>query len=194
MKENLFEYLYVFFNSDEDVMGYIIHIFRPMTIKLIHSSVYKDLSCDFLRNEYIAIADLVLYECILQCRTDQYCTFPAFYRLALKNRLYDRIMYESRRKLVLDVLSLDTYTDNMPYVFEYQSQSCELSVHETVMTKLVCDAYLSKIKDLLTEEEFRIFLLRNDGYSIKEIAEILETTVARVKYLVKKIKKCISLI
>lgn len=62
------------------------------------------------------------------------------------------------------------------------------------MTKLVCDAYLSKIKGLLTEEEFRIFLLRNDGYSIKEIAEILETTVARVKYLVKKIKKCISLI
>lgn len=51
MKENLFEYLYVFFNSDEDVMGYIIHIFRPMTIKLIHSSVYKDLSCDFLRND-----------------------------------------------------------------------------------------------------------------------------------------------
>lgn len=44
MKENLFEYLYVFFNSDEDVMRYIIHIFRPMTIKLIHSSVYKDLS------------------------------------------------------------------------------------------------------------------------------------------------------
>ncbi len=190
MQENLYEWIYSYFLMDEQAFKALVQYFRPITVAILYM-LTPNLKDDYDRNKYLAYADQILYDCLILCRTDQYSKLKGFYRKVLKNRLIDLLKKEFNHspQRFYSVVSLDELEGNMSSYYYYIDSQFKMSVHDQIMVKLESDDLMKEIQADLSADEWTIFLLKKNGFTSKDIADILQISIRKVSYTLSKIKK-----
>ncbi len=190
MQENLYEWIYSYFLMDEQAFKALVQYFRPITVAILYM-LAPNIKDDYDRNRYLLYADQVLYDCLILCRVDQYSKLKGFYRKVLRNRLIDLLKTEFNHspERFYTVVSLDELDGNMSSYYYYIDNRFKMSVHEEIMLKLESDDLMEEIQAGLSPDEWTIFLLKKNGFTSKDIADILQISVRKVSYTLGKIKK-----
>ena len=192
MKPNIYEWIYLYFQRDEEALPLLIKYFRPITLSII-SNRFKHRRIESATwNECVSLADSVLNDCINRCKVDQYPMFKALYRTSLNNRLIDRnrTEYVHTPEHHVDVLHLDCFVnDNMCHYISEAIADPRVNVHQDVIVKCDVEQKYNELPIYFTAYERQILEWKRLGYTTAEIADRLNVNVRHVRYILLKMKK-----
>lgn len=191
MQESVHEAIYRYFYKDEEALLQLISYFRPVTISILYDFLQGRKIDDASRNEYLVMADEALVNCLMNCRTDQYYSFKAYYKVVYRHVLIDTIRRDkmNRLKQHYQIVSLDecVHEDNYHYMSDYVKDP-NMNVHESVMVDLM-NAYIeNQLRKHFSDFECQIVQLRRKGFTNREIAQMHSITTRKVRYILTKIK------
>ena len=189
MKENIYEYIYLFFCKDQEALHSLIQLMRPTTSYIIRQKGMYYLRQDHILMDYYSLADHLLYECLLRCQTDRYQTFTAFYKRSLAHRIidYNRMYKNHCVEANVPTLHLDQYVREYAHSLVADHQD----VHKQTMAWIHWESIEEQLQRVFSKQEIRIFQLKQNGYSAAEIAETYQMSIRKVRYILTKMKKWI---
>lgn len=194
--KNVHELIYLFYLQDEEALQLLIEYYRPMVRAITASRIQSKKVDPLVIKEYLSLADTLLVDCLYRYRTDINKDFTSLYRQSFKNRSLDLLEKNARKSFSYysTPISMDQKIaeDESIYLRDIIPAQ-KMDVQNIAFSKI----QLQKIEDALdahfTGEEARIFYLKKAGYTNKDIAEMLNISVKKVRYVLQKIKKwCIT--
>lgn len=189
---NINEYIYLFFQKDEEAIQLLIDYFRPMLGAICTAKGIRDNTNIVSRADIFSEADALLIKCLYQYRPDMAMGFNTYYRHSVSNLITDLFRYWSRHAIdyMNDTISLDSRISEAHdhYLGDF-TEVLDYDVHHEVMIKLEWERCLSKASTLLSPIERTILDKKIAGWSSAEIAESYGVTMKKVQYTMRKVKK-----
>lgn len=189
---NINEYIYLFFQKDEEALPILIEYFRPMLSAICSSRGIHDHSNIVSRSDIFSEADALLIKCLYQYRPDMTMGFSSYYRHSVRNLITDLYRYWSRHAIdyMNDTISLDSrISDQHNHYLGDFTEASDYDVHHEVMVKLEWERCISKASCLLSPVENEILARKIEGWTSAEISQALGITMKKVQYTLRKVKK-----
>lgn len=190
MKRNINELIYYYFMNDEEAFSALIEAFRPTTVAIIQHRFHTRYAGD-----YLPLSDCVLYECLQRCRVDRWPFLKSFYSRVLENRLIDALRMEQTHSIqnYYPVFHLDqSVREDIEHYASDLIADPKMHIHEDVMVHTQKDYLYTLMNQNFTKEELDILVLKQQGYSTNEIAQLYQYSVRKVRYILRKIKKWVQ--
>lgn len=180
MKYSDYELIYMV-KENEEALEYMLKKYEPLFRKLSRSFMFK------CKNSGIDVEDIVQYCRIVFCRVvdmynpDNEVLFVSYLMASLKrsvSKFVERRVNKNDEIYYMDVEgydNLDFLVSSYDAVESYSEYEMEQSIKQFANTLTVLDS--------------RIFELRYNGFSYKDIASLLEINVKKVDNVLFKIRK-----
>ena len=186
---NIYESIYMIQMNDFYELKNLIQYYRPMVTEIwadIFVRKTYNIVCD--KEEFYRHADYTLYCCIFEYRMNNQAKFSSYYRRCLKNKAYDILRHYLRTEHAAISFDQKIKEDTQMYYSQIQFMD-DPDTHDIVMDKLTWEETLIQIRKVFGFEGVQALLLRNEGYSLREIASEMDVSVTKVNFILQKIKK-----
>lgn len=194
--KNINEYIYLYFLNDEEALPLMIDYYRPMVRAIISTRLQARKVDSLAYREYLSCADTLLIECLHRYHFDAHKDFTSLYRRAFRNRSLDLKEKNDRKDFnyYSTPISLDQKIceDESVYVRD-TIPAKKMDVVKIAYSRVELNQIEEALKTNFSDEEAHIYHLKKEGYTNREISEMLQISVSKVRYVLMKIKKwCIS--
>ena len=192
---NVNEWIYYYFSKNEQALPTLIEHFRPMAISISKKKLCVSYFEYYTMDDYFAMVDTVLVECLESYRYDFNLSFVRLYYRAINNRIIDmlRKFYRYYYETYFCGLNFDSRIDEdddflIDKVYNSSHIPMDQFVLETIHVEYILDLALNE----LSEIEYSILEYRYAGYSSQEISVKLNVSKQLVHYYLKKIRNWIN--
>ena len=185
--DNDYELLYYIHQRDDEGLNLLIKKYHTTIMQFIRKSkaYYFHRYTDY--TEIYQIALIILLESVQCYRLDKKLSFYHFYLMKLKYALIDRMRKEKfGNMLSLDYQICEASGSYLMDTLENQDPSLDadwlIRLDEVYKRK-------NRFEQNFSDIERKVFHLRYEGYSYREIAESLHISVKKVDNILQKIRK-----
>lgn len=191
--KNIYELIYLSSSMDEDALS---HLFMEM--KSIAHGVYFDfllVGKELLMEEWIALAQSVLFECIVRYRSDKSAGFPTYYRQILRNTAMDinrRQSAEGEFRSANPILSTGQIAGPNDMTAAFAVCQDPYDLHAEILVKTRNEFVLEELEKFFTESEMQILKLRMHDYSQREIARQTDFSRYAITKVLQRACKLVS--
>lgn len=190
-KFNVNEWIYYFFNKDEDALKELIAYYRPLVVGILDKKVVNFRDDPIRYYDCLSRADTLLVECMYRFHLGVEGSFTTFYRQCFINETINIIKMNVREyRHQIRFVSLESQINEN--IHRYNSDVIpdnRCDVHDEVITKLMVEKAMQSAHGDLSEIDLEIMYLRRKGFSNKEIGRILNKSKSYVTYHINKMKK-----
>lgn len=192
---NPYELIYLYFLKDEEALPLLISQFRPITTVVLKDSYEFCRSDAHDRQDYYAMADLVMVDAIEHYRLNVNTPFEAFYKTCLKNRLIDAGRKSSRDYLTrpFEVISLDRQisSTSTTYIRDLVCPAREIQ-RDRAMDRVEVNYLIDSLRKQSDPLQYAIFNEYAAGYSMREISQRHSLSIKKVRILLEKTKTLLN--
>ena len=194
--KNINELIYLFFLQDEEALEMLIDHYRPMIRAIISTRIQSRKVDSLVIKEYLSWADTLLIECLYRYRFDIQKDFTSLYRCSFKNRSLDLTKRNARKSFSYysTPISMDQKVCEEESIYIRDTIPAKKMDVPKITYSLIQLQHIEEVLEKeFTKEEAQIFHFKKEGYSNKDIADMLHISASKVRYVLLKIKKwCIS--
>lgn len=186
---NIYESIYLVQMNNFYELKPLINYYRPMVTQIwadIFARNSNTIVCE--KKEFYTYADLLLYNCIFEYRLDYVHSFTQFYRRCLKNKAYDVLRKNLRKRPPGISFNQKICEESTQYYSDLNLMS-ETGIHDLVMDKLMWENTRNRIVIIFGQLYVDVLELRMEGYSLDSIAKKLEIGRGAVNFILQKLKK-----
>ncbi len=159
-------------SGDEPAFSLLCDRFQPLLSSLV--SAIADSCVGFSRDELLQEARLALYHAVKSYRTEQdEVTFGLYAKICVRNALVSR----SRRRLAVAVCSLDELREQG----DFGDSEVDANPECQLIGKEEVEELRSRVRSILSEFEYSVFLCYVDGLDTEEIAAVLARPLKSVR-------------
>ena len=192
MENNIYEWIYLSRQNDEEALTNLIQYFRP-SITQIWADLFlrADKTLWMEKDDFFQVADEVLYNCTLTYRSDLKRPFQSFYKQCIKNkgRDYRRLYVRDTYGIFYKHLSLDSKINEESQLYYANFAQAEDNINDTVIHNIYMESLINKLRLDFDEKSIEVILMKLDGCKPREICQICEVTTKFVSKTWKNFKK-----
>lgn len=170
-------------DGDDEAFARLLDTYTPMITSLVSefSKAYPsvDMNEDDLRQE----AAIALYFSALSYKPERGVSFGLYAKICTKNRLLSYMQRSITRSLSQMI------SDCIDDCFEDEPASDEEQPLNLIISKENSDLLRSRIKQYLTDYEYRVFMMYADGMSPSAIARTMGKNVKSVYNTLQRVRK-----
>lgn len=193
--ENDYELLYLISESNEEAKDIFFDKYKP-TVEAYAAKYYP-----YVKNKGYEINDLYqegmlgLNQAINDFKEQKNVQFNTFASICIERQLLSFIRNISRHKhkLLNDSVSIDSTVDSLGRsLIDFVSDDEESNPENSFINIEEEEEILQKIKKVLTDKEYEVYVLRAEGFTYQEIASLLNITIKSVDGALRRIKSKIN--
>lgn len=171
------EWIYLYRLGREDAIEELLDQTRPIARGILRDNPASTLLPGEDQREYLMHADTLVLDCLDIWQTDRSASFLTYYRRACRNLLTDfgrRARRTDPAYHYPSIVELDSWVGDKDGSQGYRLEdviSDGYDLHEEVMTDSEIAFLHEYVLPRLTSKQKKVFSLRLEGYTYKEIAE-----------------------
>ncbi len=177
-------------HHDEEAMESLFRIFKPKVTAI--SREYFLIGAEF--DDLIQEGMIGLYNAICVYNADKNHNFSAYASLLIHRKLQNAVKNANRMKnsplnTYLPINNFDDTTDDEDGVIHLVIVDDDSDIEQYLLDKEMRTVVLSKVKDLLTDEQYKLLKMFLNGLTYREMSERLNIPSKQVDNTLQAIKK-----
>lgn len=193
------ELLYYFHLNDEESHKMLIQRFKKKIYHTINR-VCDELNYHFMdsdeKEDIYQRCLITLFNCADDYRDDGKASFSSYLNKCLDTsvRLYIRTMRSKSRRLISEAIRLDEAVMENESLYRIDIVENDHKEFEPnyFRFKMSVEQIYKQMAKHLTEKEMKVLKMRANGYTCREIGEILNTNTKNINYICTKLKKVLA--
>lgn len=193
------ELLYYFHLNDEESHKMLIQRFKKKIHHIINK-VCDELNYHFVdsdeREEIYQRCLITLFNCADDYRDDGGASFSSYLNKCLDTsvRLYIRSMRSKSRRIISEAIRLDESVMESEALYRIDIVENDHKEFEPnyYRHKSTIENIFKELVNQLSEKEMKVLRMRANGYTCREIGEILHTNTKNINYICMKLKKVLA--